>query len=33
MAAAGEYDAIVLAGGRSRRMGDVDKLGLVVGGR
>ena len=26
------YDAIVLAGGRSRRMGDVAKLGLVVGG-
>lgn len=32
MAAAGEYDAIVLAGGRSRRMGDVDKVGLQVGG-
>lgn len=31
MAAAGEYDAIVLAGGRSRRMG-VDKLALEVGG-
>ena len=26
------HDAIVLAGGRSRRMGDVAKLGLVVGG-
>lgn len=32
MAAAGEYDAIVLAGGRSRRMGDVDKLGIVLTG-
>lgn len=30
--AAGEYDAIVLAGGRSRRMGDVDKIGIVVSG-
>lgn len=26
------YDAIVLAGGRSTRMGDVDKLQVVVGG-
>lgn len=32
MAAAG-YDAIVLAGGRSSRMGDVDKVRVVVGGR
>jgi molybdopterin-guanine dinucleotide biosynthesis protein A len=26
------HDAIVLAGGRSRRMGEVAKLGLVIGG-
>lgn len=30
---AAPYDAIVLAGGRSSRMGDVDKLGVVVDGR
>jgi len=30
---AATYDAIVLAGGRSTRMGDVDKLGLLVDGR
>lgn len=29
----GEYDAIVLAGGRSTRMGDVDKVGVLVRGR
>ena len=33
MAATGEYDAIVLAGGRSSRMGEVDKVGIVVSGR
>lgn len=33
MSVPGPYDAIVLAGGRSSRMGEVDKLGLVVGGR
>lgn len=27
------YDAVVLAGGASRRLGGVDKLGLVVGSR
>lgn len=27
------FDAIVLAGGRSRRMGDVDKIGMVLDGR
>lgn len=27
------YDAVVLAGGRARRMGGVDKTALVVGGR
>lgn len=27
------YDAVVLAGGRARRLGGVDKPGLVVGGR
>lgn len=32
MAASG-YDAIVLAGGRSRRMGDIDKIGVVLDGR
>lgn len=30
---AGRYDAIVLAGGRSSRMGGVDKTGVVIGGR
>jgi len=30
---AATYDAIVLAGGRSTRMGDVDKVGVVVRGR
>ncbi len=28
-----DYDAVVLAGGRARRLGGVDKAGLVVGGR
>ncbi|MFI5428142.1 molybdenum cofactor guanylyltransferase [Aeromicrobium sp. UC242_57] len=27
------FDAIVLAGGRSRRMGDVDKIGVLLQGR
>lgn len=27
------FDAIVLAGGRSRRMGDVDKIGIELDGR
>src|SRR4051794_19364435 len=31
--AAAEFDAVVLAGGRARRMGSEDKLSLDVGGR
>lgn len=33
MAAVAGYDAIVLAGGRSSRMGDVDKIRVVLAGR
>jgi molybdopterin-guanine dinucleotide biosynthesis protein A len=32
-AAAGELDAIILAGGRAARLGGIDKPGLEVGGR
>jgi molybdopterin-guanine dinucleotide biosynthesis protein A len=28
----GEYDAVILAGGAGRRLGGVDKAGLVIGG-
>jgi molybdopterin-guanine dinucleotide biosynthesis protein A len=31
--AAGDFDAIILAGGRAERLGGVDKPGLEVGGR
>jgi molybdopterin-guanine dinucleotide biosynthesis protein A len=30
---AGRYDAVILAGGRARRLGGADKPGMVVGGR